>query len=139
MPLYFGIPVCLDELMKLLDISFLLDENEKCMSREEYISRNYYKLLKIVEMEVKSKMTDISIHHTDKGQIILGYQVEGVNNISNNIIDIDDFTILMIRLKRKFEEEIVTFNIVNETVDLFRIENAPILNRKLKPYLIFYN
>lgn len=134
MPLYFGLPLNLEELLKILNVPIQFTPNEKYTTREEYITREYYKLLKIVEMETKSKMTHISLHHTDKGQIVLGYEIGYFD-----FIDIDNFTILMIDLKNKFEREIESFNIEPGTIlNLTRIEYDPLVVNNLKPYLVFY-
>ena len=140
MPVYFGLPLNIDEIIRLLNIS---ESNIKEFNEHyyrdikyhtSYFHDNYVKYL-IVSSHLKNK-TKIDIFTTDKGQFILGYRIDEIRDVWNEFMNVDEFIEVLNKLKINFEEDINTLNIDLFHVELERMENTSVYVNYPKPFII---
>jgi len=144
MTTYFGIPVCIREVLRILrkDIETveenILNKLNKKKDDHYYIDNI---ILKEMNEYLKTSSTDIKIFPTDKGQYIFGYEIKEPSNVWNKFINVDNFVILIMNLKNKFLEEMTILNADLSEVTLEFMECSIKDRIKVKnpiPYIICY-
>lgn len=144
MTTYFGIPVCIREVLRILrkDIETV---EQNILNKLNKKKDDYYYIDDIILKEMnnylKTSSTDIKIFPTDKGQYIFGYEIKEPSNVWNKFINVDNFVILIMNLKNKFLEEMTILNADLSEVTLEFMECSIKDRIKVKnpiPYIICY-
>ena len=131
MPTYFGLPLNLNEIIRILNLSTLMDNTFESFTRQIYDYEIYNKIRK----HIKSS-TNLDLFITDKGQYILGYEIKEINDVWNNFVDADQLIEILKQLKINFEEDMLTLNADLFHVELERMENDNIYVNYPKPFVI---
>ena len=144
MTTYFGIPVCIREVLRILrkDIETveqnILNRLNKKKDDHYYIDNI---ILKEMNKYLETSSTEIKIFPTDKGQYIFGYEIKEPSNVWSKFINVDNFVILIMNLKNKFLEEMTILNADLSEVTLEFMEGSIKDRIKVKnpiPYIICY-
>ncbi len=142
MPTYFGLPLNLNEIIRILNISTIIDNTfELIMNKQHNKNRQLYDYeinnFKFYEIRkyVKSH-TKLDLFVTDKGQYILGYKIIQIADVWNNFVDADQLIEILKKLKIDFEEDMLTLNAELFHVELERMENDNIYVNYPKPFII---
>jgi hypothetical protein len=145
MPTYFGLPLNLDEIIRILNISTILDNAfELIMNKQHNKNCQLYDYdiehFKIYEIRkyIKSR-TKLDLFVTDKGQYILGYKIIQISDVWNNFINADQLIELLKQFKVDFEEDMLTLNAELFHVELERMENDNIYVNYPQPFVIEWN
>lgn len=145
MPTYFGLPLNLDEIIRILNISTILDNAfELIMNKQHNKNRQLYdydiEQFKIYEIRkyIKS-LTKLDLFVTDKGQYILGYKIIQIADVWNNFINVDQLIELLKQFKVDFEKDMLTLNAELFHVELERMENDNIYVNYPQPCVIEWN
>jgi hypothetical protein len=144
MTLYFGIPVCLREAFRIFrqDIEFV---EQKCLNKLNIKKDTNYYIDNILLNEINEYLktnTTIQVFPTDKGQYIIGYEIEEPSNVWSKFINVDNFVIKVMNLKNKFSEEMCILNANLNEVTLEYMECSKKDQIKVKnpiPYIICYH
>jgi len=96
MTLYFGLPLTYMEVIRILGLDYDLIIKE---IKKSY-SGTYFEPY-IVEY-INKYLSNIQLHSTDKGQYILGYEIEDVSVFNKKFINVDEFIIKIINLKTHY-------------------------------------
>lgn len=138
MPLYFGLPLNLDEIIRLLNLSSCIDDALNLFTKQpknyEIIHVKYYQIRKFIKMH-----TELDLFATDKGQYILGYEIKQISDVWNNFTNYDEFIEILKNFKQKFDEDILTLNIDLFHVELERMENDEMYVNYPQPCVIQWN
>lgn len=138
MPVYFGLPLNLDEVIRILNISELIDNNLELL---RYPIKDYqmdsFKYEQINKY-LKS-LTKLNLFSTDKGQYILGYKIQQIDDVWNNFTTTDKLIEILNQLKTDFEEDIIILNVDLFHVELERMENDNIYVNYPQPCIINWN
>lgn len=142
MPTYFGLPLNIDEIIRILNISTILDNAfELIMNKQHNKNRQLHDYdvehFKIYEIRkyVKS-LTKLDLFVTDKGQYILGYKINQISDVWNNFINVDQLIELLKQFKVDFEKDMLTLNAELFHVELERMENDNIYVNYPQPCVI---
>ena len=131
MPVYFGYPTNLVNLQKIMNYT-IKNPNKHLTEHND--------TFEYVTNILKNKNVDLRLFNTDKGQIILGYEIEEINDVWNNIMNVDEVVILLMQLKNKFECETQIIGInLNYNVEIERMENYPITIKNFKPCVLCWH
>lgn len=144
MTTYFGIPVCIKEVLRIFrqDIETV---EQNILNKLNKKKDDYYYIDNIILNEMNEYLgtysTGIRIFPTDKGQYIVGYEIKEPSNVWNKFINVDNFVILIMNLKNKFLEEMTILNADLGEVTLEFMEGSVKDKIKVKnpiPYIICY-
>lgn len=145
MPTYFGLPLNLNEIIRILNISTFLDNKfELIMNKQHNKNRQLYDYdiehFKIYEIRkyIKS-LTKLDLFITDKGQYILGYKIIQIADVWNNFINVDQLIQLLKQFKVDFEKDMLILNAELFHVELERMENDNIYVNYPQPCVIEWN
>ena len=116
MVLYVGYPITYETGCSLLKIPIDTNSNES--------------FLKAV------KKVGLQFHSTDKGQYILGLEVEGVSDLWTTFVSVDDAMVRIIQIKKKLNEIIHKANIDLSDFMLEKMEGEPERVYNPEPYLV---
>lgn len=141
MPVYFGIPVSCKEAFRIfgLDIESVKNRLIERGIKKSWISDCYF--IEDLNKHLETYPVKIQVYSTDKGQNIIGYEVEEPSNVWSKFINVDDFVTLLIQLKVKFSEEMATIGADLSEVTLEYMEGDDENPEKVKnpsPYIISY-
>ncbi len=145
MPTYFGLPLNIDEIIRILNISTIIDNSfESIMNKQHNKNRQLYdydiEQFKIYEIRKYIKScTKLDIFVTDKGQYILGYKINQISDVWNNFINADQLIELLKQFKVDFEKDMLTLNADLFHVELERMENDNIYVNYPQPCVIEWN
>lgn len=122
MPIYFGLPVSLEEAYRLFDED---DEDDYGENLNDFFKKENMKM---------------RAYSTDKGQYIIGYvihsdPIEGFDG-KNGMKEVDSFIILLTNLKTLYHTEINKYKKNFKNVTLQAIENESIEVEYPQPYII---
>jgi len=135
MPLYFGLPISVEEASRLLKLNWD-NLTEKIKQKKKYIHNFDY--VEIINEYLKNK-SKMELYYTDKGQCVIGFLIEEPFNVWTKFINVDEFLILLIKLKTQFQNEIQLLNIDLSKVTLNYMEGEqPVVNYPL-PYILEWN
>ena len=144
MPLFYGIPVCLEEACNVFRLNI---ENITEKAIEKYkISENqrayFYTMRSILadylNFYLDSNNVEIKFLSTDKGQYIIGYEITEISVFKYEFINSDQFILKLNDLKLKFMEEMETINANLTTVTLEHLEDEPEIVNNPIPYVILF-
>lgn len=139
MPVYFGLPLNITEIIRLLNINISECNNPTVSNKFGTVTYNlndeHAKYLVVTNLLKKNK-SKMHIFTTDKGQYILGYSVQEIRDVWNNFTNVDEFIEILNKLKNDFEEDINILNIDLFHVELERMENTSVYVNYPKPYII---
>ena len=116
MVLYVGYPVTYETACSLLKIPIDPDSDDS--------------LIEAV------KNAGLQLHSTDKGQNILGLEVEGVADLWTTFVSVDEAMIRILQTKKKLTDLIVKGNIDLSDFMLEKMEGEPERVYNPEPYLI---
>ncbi len=133
MPTYFGLPLNLNEIIRILNISTLIDDAFESFTRQIYDYEIYDKIRRYIKS--RSKL-NLDLFSTDKGQYILGYEIKEIGDVWNDFVDADQLIEILKQLKTDFEEDMLTLNADLFHVELERMENDNIYVNYPKPCVI---
>lgn len=134
MPLYFGIPVRVEEAARLLNLNWN-NLTLKLITNKYIFNFNYTELINEY-LTSKSKM---KLYITDKGQYVLGYKIEEAYNVWTKFINIDEFIILLSNLRIQFQTDIQLLNIDLSKVRLEYMEGESEVVNNPVPYILEWN
>ena len=80
----------------------------------------------------------IQIHCIDKGMFVLGYEIEEISDISNILINVDEFVDLLAKLKIQFFEDMNNLNANISEITLERLEGEELVVKNPIPYIISF-
>jgi hypothetical protein len=138
MPVYFGLPLNLDEVIRILNISELIENNFKSSPypiKEHYINSFKYEQ---INKYVKS-FTKLNLFSVDKGQYVLGYEIKQIYDVWNNFTTADKLIEILNQYKTNFEEDMITLRVDLFHVELERMENDNIYVNYPQPCIIHWN
>lgn len=140
MPVYFGLPLTLEETYRILNLDFESISNE--IRKNHNLSKNTYiwcELFDFLNTYLEKQYVNIRIYTTDKGQCIFGYIIEEPSDVWNKFINIDQFIILLINQKTSFVLETQKLNANLSKVELEHMEGESTIVYYPIPYIIEYN
>ena len=148
MPCYLGIPVCIEEAFRIFGLNIQMIENDIINKYNEKKSKydcdkttvSLWELIISINKYFKTYFIEIKIFTTDKGQCIIGYEVEEPTDLWNKFINVDDFIVLILNLKKKFAKEMELLNANLSEVTLEYMEGNKETPEKVKnpiPYVIY--
>jgi hypothetical protein len=138
MPIYFGLPVTKKEAFRLFNINYekiKYDIEQK--HKSSYYSTECY-LFDYLVCHFEEIGLQLKIFSTDKGQIIVGYEIREPSDVWNKFINVDQFIIMLSNLKTQFALETKDYEINFREVELERMEGEPEIVRCPIPYIIEY-
>ena len=133
MPLYFGLPVGIEEAYRLFDLNFA--EIQKEIMQEYNMCSDCY----FVDYLNKHLMTDkitIKIFYMGLGMSIVGYQIQETNIFEKQFINVNDFIIQLTNLKTLFAMETKKFENNFSEITLEHMEDEPEVVHFPEPYII---
>ena len=89
-------------------------------------------------MHFKDASVNIKIFNTDKGQYIIGYELTEVSDVWNKFINMEEFIILILKLKKQFYDEMQVLNADLTEVTLEHMEGESEIVKNPVPYIIDY-
>ena len=131
MPIYFGIPVRVEEAIRILNLNL-----EKIT--EEVIKQKYYSDYTFVEVANKylKNISIIQIYYLDKGMCVCGFIIVEHTDVWYKFINVDEFTIKLLNLKSLFQTEIEKINGNLSEVTLEYMEGEPKIIKNPIPYIL---
>ena len=139
MPVYFGLPLTIEESFRLLKLNFedILNEimTKHKLSRHSYLDCYFIDYL---NKYFKECSVNMKIFYTDKGQCIIGYEIKEPSNVWNKFINVDEFIILLSNLKTEFALESLDLDIDFSVVTLEYMEGEPEVTSYPAPFVISY-
>jgi hypothetical protein len=135
MPTYFGLPLNLDEIIRILNISSLIENYFELLTRQPTSNEINHIKYSQIKKYIKS-CTKLDLFMTDKGQYILGYEIKYIRDVWNNFTSADKLIEILKQLKDDFEEDIIILNADLFHVELERMENDNIYVNYPKPCVI---
>jgi hypothetical protein len=140
MSLYLGLPVTCKEAFRLFSLNF---EDIKCDIMKKYkLTENMYMdcyFIDYLNLFFKNERIVIKIFYTDKGQCIIGYEIEEVSIFQKKFISVDEFFIKISDLKKLFHTETNKYKENFSEVELEHMEDDPEIVSFPNPYIIQYN
>jgi hypothetical protein len=138
MTVYFGLPVKYDEAIRIFGLNLELIMNY--IKTHYQYTGTYYNpfIIEYLNMHLKNASVNIKIFTTDKGQYIIGYELKEVSDIWNKFINMDEFIILILKLKKQFYDEMQVLNADLAEVTLEHMEGEPEIVKNPVPYVIAY-
>jgi len=139
MPLYFGFPLNLEETIRILNITYLIDN---ALEQQQQIDSNL-NIEVFMQSEIKKYLKNnnskLNLFSTDKGQYVLGYEIESVSDVWNEFIDVNNFIVLLKNLTIEFKNELLILNAITSKVMFERMENTGVRMTNPKPCVIQWN
>jgi hypothetical protein len=141
MALYVGLPVCYEEAFRIFGIN-IEDSNEIIMQKFNVKDKNkiyYYHYIEYLKRFLEDKNSEIKIYSTDKGQFIIGYNMEDNLDVWYKFVNVDETIINLLQLKSKFMKEMSELNADLSTVALEYMEgdrDKPKVVNNPMPYVI---
>lgn len=140
MPLYLGLPLTFKEAFRLFSLNF---EDIKCnIMKKHKLTENMYMDCHFVDylnLFFKNEGVVMKIFYTDKGQCIIGYEIEEVSIFQKKFISVDEFLIKISDLKKLFHTETNKYKENFLEVELEHMEDEPEIVSFSEPYIIEYN
>lgn len=139
MPVYFGLPLNITEIMRLLNINVSECNNPKVIDKFgtfTYNGNDEHAKYLVITSHLKKNNSKMNIFTTDKGQYILGYRIHEIRDVWNDFTNVDKFIEILNELKNDFEEDINILNIDLFHVELERMENTSVYVNYPKPYIM---
>ena len=130
MPVYFGFPVTIREAYRLFDVKF--EETERTWFLQGMA-------LQHLDTHFENLGLSIQLYSTDKGQCIVGYEIEEVSNVWSKFINVDEFINKLTTLKETFAQDINKYIQNFSEVTLEYMEGEPEKISFPIPYIIEYN
>jgi hypothetical protein len=144
MPLFYGIPVCLEEACNIFRFK-IEDITQKAIQKykiAENQKQHFYTIQCVVfdylNFYLDSNNVKIKVLCTDKGQYIIGYEITEISVFKYEFINSDQFTLKLNDLKLQFTEEMETINANLTTVTLEHLEDIPEIVNNPIPYVILF-
>ena len=140
MPLYFGLPLTCKEAFRLFDLDFervKFDIMEKHKFRENMYMDCYF--VDYLNCFLKREALTMNTFYTDKGQCIIGYELDYVSGLQRKFINVSNFITLLETFKTSFEREIEKYKENFREVVLEHMEDEPEIVSFPEPYLIEFN
>jgi len=107
MTMYFGLPVCFDEALRIFNLDHVVSEEMKELDNTRWDKTNLYPLLNDY---FKSRSLTLRIYHLDKGQFVVGYKVEEPSDVWTKLINVDQMIMKLCELRTKFSQETVALH-----------------------------
>jgi hypothetical protein len=138
MTVYFGLPVRYDEAIRIFGLN--LETIMNYIKTHYEHTGTYYNpfIIEYLNMHLKDASVNIKIFNTDKGQYIIGYELKEVSDLWNKFINMDEFIILILKLKKQFYDEMQILNADLAEVTLEHMEGEPEIVKNPVPYIIAY-
>jgi hypothetical protein len=124
MPVYFGIPVNMNEAYRLFGLEKKVDDT--CQSWDDLM------------VFLKEKGMRMELFATDKGQFILGYIIKEPSDVWTKFTNVDQSIHILTMLKTEFSWEIEPYKANFREVELEYMEGEPETVRFMVPYIIEY-
>jgi len=125
MPVYFGLPLECLEVFRLFSIDYdqavVSIKNKYANFREDSYADPY--LVEYLVGWFASNTKDLRVFYTDKGQCIVGYQIEMSVISQYKFINVDEFIILLSDLKTRFALETQPYRSKFGVVTLSHLED----------------
>ena len=140
MPVYFGLPLTLEETYRILNLDLESTSNE--IRKIHNLSKNKYiwcELFDYLNAYLEKRSVNIRIYTTDKGQYIFGYEIKEPSDVWHKFINIDEFIILLTNLKTSFALETQKLNTNLSKVVLEPMEGESQTVYFPIPYIIEYS
>jgi hypothetical protein len=141
MTVYFGLPLTCDEAVRILGLNINTIINDIKIKHE--CVGNYRDIHDIHITEELNEYfrvsTKIRIFYTDKGQCIIGYEIEELSDLWKKIINADEFVIKIVTLKTQFTKEMEILKADLSQVTLEHMEAEPEIIKNPIPYVIAFN
>ena len=139
MTVYLGLPITCKEAIRILGLNLDNIINEirikyKCEENYDYDSYFFEDINEYLRVSTK-----IRFHSTDKGQWIVGYEIEEPSDVSIKFINVDEFIIKIINLKTQFTKEMEILKADLSQVTLEYMEGIPEVVKNPIPYIIAYD
>ena len=131
MSLFFGIPVRIEEAIRILRLD--LEEITKEVKQQKYYGD--YTFVDVSNHHLK-KISTIQIFYLDKGQCVFGFKIDEPSDVWNKFINVDQFVIKLLNLKMLFQIEIEKLNGDLSEVTLERMEGEPEIIKNPIPYIL---
>jgi hypothetical protein len=144
MPLYYGIPVCIEEACNIfrLDIEDITEKSIKKYKISENDKAYFYTmrcvLVDYLNFYLDNNNVKIKLLSTDKGQYIIGYEITEISVFKYEFINSDQFILKLNNLKLQFMEEMEYINANLTTVTLEHLEDVPEIVNNPIPYVILF-
>ena len=135
MPLYFGIPLLVEEAIRILNLD--LEEITKEVKKKEYDI--YYIYVDIANKYLKKKLSKIQINVLDKGLCVVGFIIKETSDVWHKFINTDELIIKLLNLKILFQNEIEKLNGDLSNVTLEYMEGTPKIVKNPIPYILEWN
>jgi hypothetical protein len=139
MTLYLGLPITTYEAFRLLNLNY---ENifNKIIVKHKLTINSYLDcyFIDYLNNYFKECSVNIRIFYIDKGQCIFGYELKEPSNVWNKFINIDEFIILVEKLRRDFSIETRNLDIDLKEVTLEYMEGEPETVNYPSPFVISY-
>jgi hypothetical protein len=106
MPVYFGIPLRSEEAFRLFNLNFE-EERNKIMKKHK-LTQNMYMdcyFIEYLNFCFKNMSIDIRAFYTDKGQFIIGYEINELSIFNKKYINVNKLIIILEDLTQKFKIE----------------------------------
>jgi hypothetical protein len=138
MTVYFGLPVTCNEAIRIFGLN--LETIINYIKINKKYTGTYYDpyIVEYINMHFKDASVNIKIFNTDKGQYIIGYELKEVSDLWNKFINMDEFIILILKLKKQFYNEMRVLNADLAEVTLEHMEGEPEIVKNPVPYIIAY-
>jgi len=130
MSLFFGIPVRVEEAIRILRLD--LEEITKEVKQQKYYGD--YTFADVANHHLKNTM--IKIYYLDKGQCVFGFKIDEPSDVWNKFINVDQFVIKLLNLKMLFQKEIEKLNGDLSEVTLEHMEGEPEIIKNPIPYIL---
>jgi hypothetical protein len=138
MTVYFGIPLTCYEAARILGLNIntiIHDIKVKHKHVEDYhdihITQELNEYLRV--------STKMRIFYTDKGQCIIGYEIEELSDLWKKFINADEFIIRIVNLRTQFTKEMEILKADLSQVTLEHMEAEPEVIKNPIPYVIAFN
>jgi len=140
MPVYFGLPVTCQEVIRLFNLDFQLVKGKIIQeyNLSEHVFMDYY-YADYLNNFFRNKKLTLRINYLDKGQCILGYHMIQVCNFQKNFVNVDQFMIQLTNLKTLFAMETNNYRENFREVVLEHMEDEPETVEFPEPYIIEYS
>ena len=140
MPLYFGLPLAFEEAFRLFSLD--LEETKQNIIKKYNLSENSYMdsyFLEYFNKFFSDEEMKMRVFYTDKGQLIIGYEIVEVSNFNKEFLNVDQLISLLGELKELFTEETKKYWTGFEEVLLEHMEDEPEIVSFPLPYVIEYS
>lgn len=101
----------------------------------------WYPGFDLIENWLQQQHTNIGIHDTDKGQVILGYEIDDVSGLAGNVytlVTAQDVINTLERFQTVFKEEMESLGADLSEVKLYPMESEHIVVKNPQPYMVLW-